>query len=105
MAHTPGPWIVGPFGDIWPASDIEVRDGKWRERVPAPRILGNTSGTFVEASEVAANAKLMASAPDLLAALKALIAVHRQQDTTGVMPADKAIAYGQAAAAIAKAEV
>lgn len=40
---------------------------------------------------------------DLLKALKMLVAVHRALDTTGALPADKAIAYGYAEAAIAKA--
>lgn len=41
---------------------------------------------------------------ELLNALKALMLVNRQQDTDGVMPADKALAYGKAEATIAKAE-
>ena len=56
---------------------------------PAPTVAGPT---------------LIAAAPDQLPALKALVVVHRQQDTRGVMPADKAIAYGRAEAAIAAAE-
>lgn len=47
--------------------------------------------------------RIQAAGPELLDALKAMVLVHRQQDTFGVMPADKAIAYGQAEAAIAKA--
>jgi hypothetical protein len=50
-----------------------------------------------------ADAHLIAAAPDMLEALQRLVEVHRQQDTCGVLPADKAIAYGRAEAAIAKA--
>lgn len=35
----PRPWIVGPFGDIWVAADVEVRNGKWVNTCPEPRIV------------------------------------------------------------------
>jgi hypothetical protein len=35
----PLPWVVGPFGDIWVAADVEFHDGKWRETRPEPRIV------------------------------------------------------------------
>lgn len=41
---------------------------------------------------------------EAIASLRALVDVHRQQDTCGVMPADKGIAYGRAEAVIARAE-
>ena len=48
--------------------------------------------------------KLLATQAELVAAMRALVLVHRQLDTIGVMPADKAIAYGRAEAALARAE-
>lgn len=34
----PTPWVVGPFGDIWVAADVEFVNGKWREKTSAPRL-------------------------------------------------------------------
>lgn len=65
--HTPGPWLYGPFGAIWPASDVEFRDGKWREKCAEPRIITTPAQGFPEAE---ANGRLMAAAPDLLDALR-----------------------------------
>lgn len=62
---TPGPWIVGPFDMIWPASDVEYADGKWREKVHEPRIIASASKGNLLPDEDRANALLMASAPDL----------------------------------------
>lgn len=40
----PTPWCVGPFGDIWVAADVELRDGKWRETCQKPRLVLTFAG-------------------------------------------------------------
>lgn len=87
--HTPGPWVG--FSDQ--GKDVSI--------LPAGR--DGTVCNFAEPYPSRADAQVMIAAPELLKALRALVAVHRALDTTGCMPADKAIAYGQAEAAISKA--
>lgn len=77
-ASTPGtplPWIVGAFDMIWPASDIEYRDGMWREKVPEPRIIASASKGSMLPNEDRANAAYIVTAcnafPALVEALKA----------------------------------
>jgi hypothetical protein len=57
-AHTPGPWSAKPSGRI-----VEIwKDGHW---------LASAFPTFFDGAErMAANAALIAAAPDLLAALR-----------------------------------
>lgn len=62
-------WIYGAFGETWLASDIEFRDGKWREKVPEPRIIASPSKLGFTPEEVERHARLIAAAPDLLAAI------------------------------------
>lgn len=64
-----GPWIVGPGGDVWMSADIEMVDGKWRETCPEPRIIASPSALLNREDE-AKVARLIAAAPDLLAALR-----------------------------------
>lgn len=95
--HTPGPWKVFTTSDGSKVIGIGDRNGEG--------VADCGFGIWRGGSEEAlANARLIAAAPDLLSALKALMQVHRDQDTVGVMPADKAIAYGKAEAALARAE-
>ena len=105
--HTPGPWlaaakpssIVG-WPIVQPATGRLICNINYVQRtVIDPEVAGDRA--FNRESE--ANARLIAAAPDLLKALRALVAVHRALDTVGAMPADKAIAYGQAEAAIVAA--
>lgn len=70
-------WVVGAFGEIWPASDIEQRDGVWCEKVPEPRIIASPSSGGWTREEVSAHARLMAAAPEMLEALKALLAPYK----------------------------
>ena len=59
--HTPGPWSVIPIGDRDNGSDfLEIHDG-----------FGRTATVYGEGAEANATARLIASAPDLLAALEA----------------------------------
>jgi hypothetical protein len=39
MGDFPLPWCVGPYGDIWVAADVEVREGKWHATCAEPRIV------------------------------------------------------------------
>lgn len=63
--HTPGPWrVIGnPYSDM--ARDVIAPNGN--------RIAALNGAAFDYSSEVAANARLIASAPDLLAALENLL--------------------------------
>ena len=94
--HTPGPWEA--IGNI-------VRD------VPRPTERGGMSGgylvaeTAVQDSHRYANARLIAAAPDMLAALEQMIALHAPAETRfpslGDTPAGRA--YAAACAAVSKA--
>lgn len=55
-AKYPLPWIVGPFGAIWVAADVEFRDGKWRERVSEPRLVVSFSGDQSELAQMIVDA-------------------------------------------------
>ncbi|MCK5750298.1 MAG: hypothetical protein KAH44_29035 [Oricola sp.] len=104
--HTPGPWRVeDPFGDYL---SIVVGDETfdWRfvahvhtdiEKGPAPKPIGK--------KRMEANAYLIAAAPDMLAALKAWVAMARDAlDQYGVDAHPTELArLEQAEAAIAKA--
>jgi hypothetical protein len=92
--HTPGPWeIAGPngYGDI---------DGH-RVRDPRGYILAVAIGDVPELSPEA-NARLIASAPDLLEALKSTTMLVRLK--YGNLDADVNAIMDAALAAIAKAE-
>lgn len=57
--HTPGPWFVGDKRGVWVGPVVMADDGK--------------RGVAFVVGESDANARLLAAAPDLLAALKAHI--------------------------------
>ena len=65
MMHTPGPWTVDPktFAVYAPDRHGHAAAVRVAQRGLAP----------LPAAEIAANAALMAAAPDLLAALQALV--------------------------------
>lgn len=96
ISHTPGPWEA-----VWDHPDVDTichvrpvgRDVSWREIA--------TLYTTPRGSEKEANARLMAAAPDLLAALKAVISSSRE---CGDFESD-VLAFNEARAAIAKAEL
>ncbi len=96
MAHTPGPWVHRSFEPHTYGCDFV--NGPNRARIAqCGDIVGKGPHGYclsVDADEIAANARLIAAAPELLAALKAVVSV-----------ADRAtVQFDQARAAIAKAE-
>jgi hypothetical protein len=72
MSHTPGPW--------------EVREGKEEVWGPAVYAMGAHDLQPLAAAETEADARLIAAAPDLLAALEQIQqrAVLGGRDTTGI---------------------
>ena len=90
VQHTPGPWTAYLY-DSEPAS-IEAADGD------GPIALVGTD--LYDMEERDANARLMAAAPDLLAACEGLLAIARISAADG---ADLNINIRRAEAAIAEA--
>jgi hypothetical protein len=98
--HTPGPWTATPSD---PAEGVECFWISVNQQYPPPlrgfrvRDIASVHGARTE--EEIANAALIAAAPDLLAALRAMLAVaERRKTSTFRTIADTA------RAAIAKAE-
>jgi hypothetical protein len=103
-AHTPGPWIAHqrPAAPIEYGHHVTTHDGLTVCNVTY-QLPVEIDGKVVEATRIA-NARLIAAAPDLLAALQCLLdAVQDKhvQMQTGLVVAGPAI--DQARAAIAKA--
>ena len=67
MKHTPGPWLIRK-GDEW-THDIVTIDGEMPDGTPS---YWNVASANHLRDEVKANVRLIAAAPDLLAALEAL---------------------------------
>jgi hypothetical protein len=88
-AHSPAPWRVGPV------DDTQVSDATGREIMQA---LGNYDDD-AEAMRMEANARLCAAAPDMLAALKALVgdSPPHPLDSPGIIVARAAIARVESA--------
>jgi len=77
--HTAGPWTWMPWGDLWSEHEVLITD---------------------EHSEVgAANASLIAAAPDLLAALERIVTYYDREDRP-----EAVFKLDAARAAIAKAK-
>lgn len=101
MAHTPGPWVAseGHPSDVW---HVDMPGRAWSV------VVGRHDEDFDQpVEEVQANAKLIAAAPDLLAALRLGLEWSADDgypdDHCMVSPCERA--FRQAArAAIAKAE-
>ena len=88
MKHTPGPWVIG----------LETTDD-------TAQIIGHDGGhiAYIERDPVAANANLIAAAPDLLLALKAFkYWADTYTSTRDALRCEEATALAEAA--IAKAE-
>jgi hypothetical protein len=94
-AHTPGPWVAhcdDPRSKNGMAL-VVAHKGRGTMSIDATR----SGASF---AEDCANARLIAAAPDLLAALKTLAAAEFRDDDDPILIA----ARGEARAAIAKAE-
>jgi hypothetical protein len=64
----PTPWCVGPFGCIWVAADVELKDGKWRETCANPRLVVDTGPKDQDVAEQivrAVNAAALADSSQL----------------------------------------
>lgn len=94
--HTPGPWEARHWG----AADHEMEDGETAFIVTA----AESSGLLSRSN---ADARLIAAAPDLLAALKALLPVaeaFERQASKGAGGRRGGAVFAAVRAAIAKAE-
>jgi hypothetical protein len=65
--HTPGPWTIEEYGDDDAPALIIHRDSETRVCFMA------TPGSHGDPAKIEADAKLIAAAPDLLAALRGLV--------------------------------
>ena len=104
--HTPGPWIIGRSADGWPHIGTSRKFGAYGENVALvtrPTLSERMSGAE---DFSAANARLIAAAPELLAALFYLLEQTVEQDVKhGIeLTEGEEDARSQARAAIAKAE-
>ena len=93
--HTPGPWLAREWYDRDHEGECQAQG--WDLCLPDGFRLPLCSNTSGDLSEAEANARLLAAAPDLLAALERLLASGDVRD------AGDAGALKQARAAIAKA--
>ena len=101
QGYTPGPWKAAPFSSVVGCPITAQPDPKQNTIVVA-----GTRGAFGEdyRGEIEANARLIASAPELLAALEGMLAVHDMtQSPAGDRIAAWSGAVNLARAAIAKA--
>ncbi|MCW7544863.1 hypothetical protein N7I30_13730 [Aurantimonas litoralis] len=97
--HTPGPWLIREgFStdtlEVYPRRDGKPEIGSWAELATVRSDYGNGDGDTAEGE---ANARLIAAAPDLLAALESLTANLDEGDFISLTRIDAA------KAAIAKA--
>lgn len=93
--YTPGPWVASEWFDRDHEGECQAQG--WHFGTPDGFRLPLCSNTAADLSEAEANARLIAAAPDLLAALERLLASGDVRD------AGEAGALKQARAAIAKA--
>lgn len=113
ISHTPGPWEcrLDDDGETWGvtfvirmASNRGGRQG-WEPQHRIEYGAPSREKSPQQFGEAAANARLITAAPELLAALKAIVAVLRQEAPGTALNHHKYDAIGiQAHAALAKAE-
>ena len=89
--HTPGPWARG-WGNFVYREDGSVKDGQSLIATCVP-----LNGTAEKLQTAFANATLIAAAPDLLAALEAMVETFGWQSPNANAAVDAAIAEAQAA--------
>ncbi len=76
--HTPGPWVVGEPNKGPVAGTVPVHTADYMESYRAGQLVCSVYGTAAFSD---ANARLIAAAPDMLAALRCALA-----DLQGIMP-------------------
>lgn len=76
-AHTPGPWVLGNENN----DCCDVDTGK--TTISLDRLEPRSCVTIIDRDEMLANARLVAAAPDLLAALQTMVSVVGAQDASG----------------------
>jgi hypothetical protein len=82
MTHTPGPWRTHAWGDLPNSPDVNYEILSGDDTAIASIDLAfddDTGDPKVEADEMAANARLIAAAPDLLAAAKLVLEAGDQE--------------------------
>jgi len=96
--HTPGPWKVAPPNDDhnWLNVRTDEEDG-WYIASVTPMAGGGLC-------QVDANARLIAAAPELLAAARAADVLFRGLEERGALKTDGRAEWARVRAAIAKAE-
>jgi len=80
MPHTPGPWEYNPYGAIKGGPLVEFSRGFAREQLALVCVRQHTPDDLDTAAERNANARLIAAAPELLAALKTALAMLENGD-------------------------
>lgn len=100
--HTPGPWILGnrTDGGCWRVLDAPLWDA-------FAKVVIKMTDDNGDSEQGLANARLIASAPDLLASLKEMAADMKalaDSGDAGFWDAEEQPIYQRAMAAIAKAE-
>ena len=105
--HTPGPWSVGDKPGVWVGPVITANSGK----KGIAFVVGQTDSGWLGGYETSAgedrtnaNARLIASAPDLLAALKLCKQALKNYIDSGYDEEEDQEAYAAAMAALSKAE-
>ena len=94
--HTPGPWTATLANTIIPAKRTRIIATAWR----------NSELPSIPEEEQAANAKLIAAAPELLEALRSVRdTMHRRMSAGEVPTQEEAAAFVAAEDAIVKAAV
>ena len=74
--HTPGPWTVEKRVSCWAICDSKGQDVTYQDDKPRfyqGEPCGSTTSQGRTAAELAANARLIAAAPDLLETIKAFV--------------------------------
>ena len=95
-AHTPGPWRVAMYlGGAWTVTSSPLSEPRGGEIVEV--VYGPNGGTSK------ANARLIAAAPELLEALRGMLALDDEHHQRGHCDDDVCAEVRKARAAIAKA--
>jgi hypothetical protein len=76
-AHTPGPWIIETRLHVHAIKDALGQDLTYQDTEPQPDA-GSVTSRGRSANETLANARLIAAAPDLLAALETCVSELNQ---------------------------